>query len=278
MPVFDEFDPVIIVPDIEGLPDFLRGKEVPISSLKKALDFLRGKKSGAKNDTRLCDRNPGMETAQGGKFAGQCCTKFKRDEENCCDWRRLSLQDLRCCTKEEVLLPSNKCFKPQRALQPRPHPKPGPSQTSVTFPPPLPPLGEQKPRVRFGTVSGMTIDGFATDSAQVPARFNKELDHVASLLKLYTDAEIHLEGHTDSSFTEEHNQTLSKKRADSVKKELVKRGVAASRLTPEGFGETQLRFPAESTEDEKAGNRRVEVWYYTPPTKTLAVEFELKFQ
>lgn len=272
MPVFDEFDPVIIVPDIEGIPDLVKGQEVPLSTLKKALDFLRGKKSGGTDDRRICDRIPGMETAELGKFKGQCCKKYKRDEDNCCNWRRLSLQDLRCCTKDEVLLPNNKCFKPQRPVPPGPTP----SKPSVTFPPPLPPLGQQKPRVQFGTVSGMTIDGFAVDSDKVPGRFGKDLDHVAALLKIYKDAEIHIEGHTDSTFTDEHNEKLSKKRAESVKKELVKRGVAASRMKPEGFGEKQLRFPAESTEEEKAGNRRVEIWYYTPPSKTIAEELQLE--
>lgn len=274
MPVFDEFDPVIIAPDIEGIPDFIRGKEVPLSTLKKALDFLRGKKSGATDDRRVCDRIPGMETAELGKFRGQCCKKFKRDEENCCNWRRLSLQDSRCCTKDEVLLPNNKCFKPKRAIGPV-QPVPAPSKPSVTFPPPLPPLGQQMPPVRFGTISGMTIDKFAVDSDKVPARFAKDLDHVAALLKIYTDAEIHIEGHTDSTFTDEHNKKLSKKRAEAVKKELEKRGVAASRMKPEGFGEEQLRFPTESTEEEKAGNRRVEIWYYTPPSKTMSEEMRM---
>ena len=276
MPVFDEFDPVIIVPDIEGIPDFVRGKEVPLSTLKKALDFLRGKKSGATGDRRICNLIPGMETAELGAFKGQCCKKFRRDEESCCNWRRLSLQDLRCCTKEEVLLPNNKCFMPKRAPQRPVHTGRTPPKPSVTFPPPLPPLGQNKPRLKFGTVSGMTIDGFAVDSDMVPTRYDKDLDHIAALLKIYQEAEIHIEGHTDSTFTEEHNVKLSKNRADSVKKELVKRGVVASRMKPEGIGENQLRFSAESTEEERAGNRRVEIWYYTPPSRTMAEELRLE--
>jgi flagellar motor protein MotB len=46
-------------------------------------------------------------------------------------------------------------------------------------------------------------------------------------------------------------------------------------MTVEGFGEKQLRFPAESTQEEKAANRRVDVWFYTPPSKSLSGELHL---
>ena len=71
-------------------------------------------------------------------------------------------------------------------------------------------------------------------------------------------AEIH--GHTCWIGTETYNQTLSEQRATAVVKYLVTQGVAKSRLTMKGFGETQ---PAASNKT-KAGrelNRRVEVQF-----------------
>jgi outer membrane protein OmpA-like peptidoglycan-associated protein len=272
IPVFDEFDPAVIVPDIPQLPGFVKGQKVALSYLKKALDVLRGKKKGASDSKRICDLIPGMEIAELGKFAGQCCEKFKRDAEHCCDWRNLSIKDGRCCRKDEVLLPDNSCFKPQVPVQLTPPISPVPKPPGAT---PSPRFELKIPPVRLGTIESTTIDKFALNSATIPAGYEKELDHLAALLKIYKDAEIHIEGHTDSSYTEEYNQALSDKRANMVKQALVKRGVSTAKMTVAGFGETRLRFPAESNEEEKASNRRVDVWFYTPPSKTMMEELQV---
>jgi outer membrane protein OmpA-like peptidoglycan-associated protein len=266
IPVFDEFDPMVIAPDVPGVPDIVKGQKVALSQIKKALDTLRGKKKGGSDSKQICALIPGMEIAELGKFAGQCCVKFKRDEDHCCTWRSLSLKDNRCCKKDEVLLPDNHCFKPQLAPPEPPTPKP---------PTPVPEFELKLPRIRFGTIESTTIDKFALNSATIPAAYEKDLDHLAGLLKIYKDAEIHIEGHTDSSFTEEFNKALSDKRAEAVKKALEKRRVSTAKMTVVGLGESQLRYPAESTEEEKAANRRVDVWFYTPPSKTMAEELRL---
>lgn len=275
MPVFDEFDPAIIVPDVPGVPDFLKGQTAKLSDLKKALDFIRGSQKGGSDSESICKLIPGMEIAQGREFTGQCCEKFKRDADHCCTWRNLSIVDNRCCRKDEVLLPrpSNKCFKPQ--IAPTIPPKTVPPTTKPPTPTPFPRLELKIPRIRFGTIESTTIDKFKVDSATIPAGYEKELDHLAGLLKIYKDAEIHIEGHTDSTFTEEHNQKLSEKRAAAVKQALVKRGVSTARMTVVGFGKSQLRFPAESNDEEKAANRRVDVWFYTPPSKPLGEQLQL---
>ncbi len=267
MPVFDEFDPAVIVPDVPGIPDFLKGQKVALSDFKKALDKLRGNKKSESDSKRICDLIPGMEIAELGKFAGQCCVKFRRDEDACCTWRTLSIKDNRCCKKDEVLLPNNSCFKPQLAPT-----TPTPPTTTT----PLPQLELKTPRIRFGTIQSTTFARFPLNSSTIPAEYDKALDHLAGLLKIYKEAEIHIEGHTDSSYTEEYNKTLSERRADAVKKALMKRGVSTAKMTLIGLGETQLRVPKESNEAEKAANRRVEVWFYMPPSKTMAGELQLR--
>jgi outer membrane protein OmpA-like peptidoglycan-associated protein len=66
---------------------------------------------------------------------------------------------------------------------------------------------------------------------------------------------VRIEGHTDSVGSAQDNMLLSQARAKSVFKYLVSRGIPASMLTHEGFGESVLKNPADPESPE---NRRVE--------------------
>ena len=94
------------------------------------------------------------------------------------------------------------------------------------------------------------------------ASFQKQtlpvLVSITSILKEYPTAKFSLEGHTDSTGKPATNLVLSKERAAAVKNYLVENGIAADRLTSEGYGDTK---PIESnkTAKGKAANRRVEV-------------------
>jgi len=66
-----------------------------------------------------------------------------------------------------------------------------------------------------------------------------------------------IDGHTDSQGDDGKNLTLSQKRAEAVKKYLTDRGVEASRLTAQGFGETKPK-DTNDTSAGRANNRRVE--------------------
>ncbi len=81
---------------------------------------------------------------------------------------------------------------------------------------------------------------------------------IVSLLKANPNLKLSVEGHTDSQGQAKFNQVLSQKRAESVKKFLVKKGVAQTRLSAKGWGDTK---PVESnqTEEGRAKNRRVEL-------------------
>jgi outer membrane protein OmpA-like peptidoglycan-associated protein len=140
--------------------------------------------------------------------------------------------------------------------------------------PSVPEFKLEAPPIRFGTIESTTLDHFAVDGNEVPSRFDKDLTHLADLLKIYKDAEVHIEGHTDSTYTAEYNQGLSERRAHSVEKALRDRGVGTPFIV-EGFGEERLLFPKEQNEEEKARNRRVEVWFYTPPAQKIGDELQL---
>ena len=112
--------------------------------------------------------------------------------------------------------------------------------------PTLPPLQIPPVQLRFGTIQSGTIERFATNSDAIPSGASAQLDLLARQLRLYRDAEVHIEGHTDSTFTEEYNLDLSLRRARGPRRARAP-GVDAARLNPEGRGESELRFPEERT-------------------------------
>ncbi len=69
--------------------------------------------------------------------------------------------------------------------------------------------------------------------------------------------EISIEGHADATGTERHNMVLSRDRAESVRRLLVKYGVDADRIKAEAFGRSRLKV---ETSRAEAANRRVEFW------------------
>jgi OOP family OmpA-OmpF porin len=71
-------------------------------------------------------------------------------------------------------------------------------------------------------------------------------------------AAVAIEGHTDAIGTDAYNQGLSERRAASVKKYLVEHGIAASRLSTVGYGESRP-ISSNETREGRALNRRVEL-------------------
>jgi outer membrane protein OmpA-like peptidoglycan-associated protein len=71
------------------------------------------------------------------------------------------------------------------------------------------------------------------------------------------DIKFEVGGHTDADGADDYNLKLSQQRADAVKEQLIKLGIAAARLTAKGYGETKPIGDNNSL-DGKANNRRVE--------------------
>ena len=71
-------------------------------------------------------------------------------------------------------------------------------------------------------------------------------------------AQISIAGHTDVRGDDAYNQTLSERRAGSVRSWLTAHGVEGSHITATGAGESRpLR--AGNTEEDHQANRRVEI-------------------
>jgi outer membrane protein OmpA-like peptidoglycan-associated protein len=84
------------------------------------------------------------------------------------------------------------------------------------------------------------------------------IQSLASSLNKYPNTDIKVIGHTDNIGAATYNQTLSEKRASSVKAYAVSQGVPTTRLIIVGKGLAEP-IADNSTEDGRAQNRRVEI-------------------
>jgi outer membrane protein OmpA-like peptidoglycan-associated protein len=99
---------------------------------------------------------------------------------------------------------------------------------------------------------------FDVDSTSLRSASRETLRALASNFSQYPDNIISVEGHTDSTGTDSHNQSLSEGRASSVRNYLVDQGVASSKISARGYGEMQPKASNDSPEGRQL-NRRVEI-------------------
>jgi cytochrome c553 len=104
------------------------------------------------------------------------------------------------------------------------------------------------------------IEGTNFDSGSVKLKktANKQLNGVVEFAVKQPDAILEIIGFTDSSGFEKKNVRLSIKRAESVKKYLVKNGIAANRIITKGQG-SDYPLADNKTKEGRALNRRVEI-------------------
>jgi OOP family OmpA-OmpF porin len=99
---------------------------------------------------------------------------------------------------------------------------------------------------------------FEFDSAKLTPDSIAALNDALEILKRNSDLVVEVAGHTDSMGSDSYNQSLSERRAKSVLDYLVGNGIAASRLTSKGYGESQP-VADNATDEGRAMNRRVEL-------------------
>ena len=120
-------------------------------------------------------------------------------------------------------------------------------------------LGElQATQTERGMV--LTLGNVLFDTAKETLKPGADLilDRLAKFLQGSPGTKIIVEGHTDSRGSDEYNQELSRRRAQSVTEGLESRGVSADRIQPVGRGK---RYPVASndTPEGRQQNRRVEI-------------------
>ena len=99
---------------------------------------------------------------------------------------------------------------------------------------------------------------FDTDKASLKTDGKDAVAEIAKVLKNDKTIKLEINGYTDNSGNDTHNQQLSKDRATTVLNTLVTSGIDKSRLTSNGFG-SKNPLTANTTEEGKSKNRRVEL-------------------
>lgn len=115
---------------------------------------------------------------------------------------------------------------------------------------------KEEPRGLVITLPGGVL--FESGRATLLASAQERLNQVADALLQNRDANIVVEGHTDSQGDDASNQKLSEDRAKSVRDYLVSRGIANDRIRSVGHGEKTPVADNNSAEG-RANNRRVEI-------------------
>ena len=125
---------------------------------------------------------------------------------------------------------------------------------------PLPKMEEviEEPAVIVGQTFILHNMNFATNQTTILPSSEGALKTLYDFLSTNANSRIKIIGHTDSVGKDDFNQRLSEGRANAIREELIKRGIAADRLEAEGRGESEPMADNE-TEEGRALNRRVEI-------------------
>ncbi len=113
--------------------------------------------------------------------------------------------------------------------------------------------GGQTPKVF--TFDNLT---FETNSAQITATARPNVDDLIQIMQAYPNMAIRIEGNTDSTGPDALNDQLSADRADAVKAELLKAGIAATRVATRERGDSKP-VASNATEEGREQNRRIDV-------------------
>jgi len=99
---------------------------------------------------------------------------------------------------------------------------------------------------------------FDTGKYDLKSDAQLKLAKLSGIILAHPGLNLAVEGYTDTTGSEEFNQTLSEKRAETVRDFLVQQGLASDRVTAQGFGESSP-VADNSTAAGRQQNRRVEI-------------------
>jgi OOP family OmpA-OmpF porin len=146
--------------------------------------------------------------------------------------------------------------EPKPAPPPAPAPAPAPAPQPAPKPEPKPEPPKPKPVAEKVTFAAEVLFDF--DKSVVKPDGKAKLDDLAAKVRGISLEVVIAIGHTDAVGSDEYNQKLSVRRAESVKAYLVSKGIEANRVYTEGKGEKQP-VADNRTHEGRAKNRRVEI-------------------
>jgi len=101
---------------------------------------------------------------------------------------------------------------------------------------------------------------FEYNKSNITQQGATELDKLVKVMAQYPEMILFVKSHTDSKGNENYNMNLSQKRAKSTVQYLISKGISESRVTGQGFGETEPKVLCgeNCTDEENELNRRSE--------------------
>jgi outer membrane protein OmpA-like peptidoglycan-associated protein len=99
---------------------------------------------------------------------------------------------------------------------------------------------------------------FDVDSANLKPGAREKLARIAGIVSGHADLKMEIEGHTDSTGTDDYNQRLSERRAQSVSTYLNQQGIGRAIIATAGYGESRP-VATNGTATGRQQNRRVEI-------------------
>lgn len=113
--------------------------------------------------------------------------------------------------------------------------------------------------IRYEPAKTFTLDNVQFDFNKASLRSESfvALNDLVKVLMMKSDLRIEIAGHTDNVGDDDSNLKLSQARAEAVVKYLVSKGIASTRLTAKGYGETEPIADNETPEGRQK-NRRTE--------------------
>lgn len=109
-----------------------------------------------------------------------------------------------------------------------------------------------------GLIANMSDVLFRSGSVDLLPAARERLAKVSGIILAYPSLHLAVEGHTDSVGTDEYNQTLSERRAQSVRDYFVQQGIPSASIEAHGFGKTEP-IASNDTAEGRQQNRRVEL-------------------
>lgn len=101
---------------------------------------------------------------------------------------------------------------------------------------------------------------FAHDDATVPASAYRSVADIADFMNEHPQLQVVIEGHTSLVGSATYNQRLSERRANAVRQLLIERyNIPAERVNAVGYGESRPLIEPETSVEDAAKNRRIEV-------------------
>ncbi|MBM3779556.1 MAG: OmpA family protein, partial [Acidimicrobiia bacterium] len=109
-----------------------------------------------------------------------------------------------------------------------------------------------------GLIVNMSDVLFDFDKATLKPGAREKLAKIAGIIMAHPDLQIEIEGHADSTGSDDYNQGLSERRAESVRRFLVDEGVDGAHVQAHGFGESRP-VASNDTDAGRQQNRRVDL-------------------